>query len=51
MTSLNKKAKIKRTFLDRGGEKDDIKLKRYAMYHKRDRVKGKKEIRSNYELN
>lgn len=49
MTSVNKKNKCRRTLLDRGGEKGHIfKAKRYAMYHKKDRVfykiKLKKEI-------
>lgn len=38
MTSLNKKKKCKRTLLDRGGEKGHFfKLKRDAIYHKKDR--------------
>lgn len=38
MTSLNKKRKCRRTLLDRGGEKGHFyKLKRHALYHKKDR--------------
>lgn len=46
MTSLAKKKKCKRTLLDRGGEKGRIfKLKRDAIYHKKDRVSNKKACR------
>ena len=42
MTSIAKKNKCKRTLLDRGGEKGKlIKMKRDAMYHKKDRIKNK----------
>lgn len=45
MTALNKKRKCHNTLLDRGGEKGHIfKLKREAMYHKKNRVANKKEI-------
>ena len=44
MTSINKKNKCKKTLYDRGGEKGKIhKLKRFAMFHKKDRVANKKE--------
>ena len=43
MTSLNKKKKCSHTALDRGGQKGSLfRLKRHAMYHKKDRVAGKK---------
>lgn len=43
MTSISKKKKCTRTLLDRGGEKGSIfKLKREAMYHKKDRVNNKR---------
>ena len=43
MTSVAKKKKCKRTLLDRGGEKGPIfRLKRDAMYHKKERVYNKK---------
>ena len=42
MTSIAKKKKCRRTGLDRGGEKGKIfRLKRDAMYHKKDRVANK----------
>ena len=45
MTALNKKKKCSRTYLDRGGEKGPLfRLKRDAMYHKKDRVAGQKMI-------
>ena len=46
MTSIAKKKKCTRTLLDRGGEKGHIfKLKREAMYHKKDRMSNKKACR------
>ena len=43
MTSINKKKKCRHTLLDRGGEKGHLfKLKREAMYHKKDRQANKK---------
>lgn len=43
MTSISKKKKCTRTLLDRGGEKGSIfKLKREAMYHKKDRINNKR---------
>ena len=46
MTSISKKKKCTRTLLDRGGEKGSIfKLKREAMYHKKDRVNNKRTCR------
>ena len=46
MTSFNKKQKCKRTLLDRGGEKGSFfKMKRDAMYHKKDRKNGKDTVR------
>ena len=43
MTSIAKKKKCTRTLLDRGGVKGPIfKLKRNAMYHKKDRMGNKK---------
>ena len=44
MTSLNKKKrKCKNSFWDRGCEKGSwYKMKRIAMYHKKDRVRNKK---------
>ena len=45
MTSVSKKNKCKRTFYDRGGEKGHIsKIKRIAMYHKKDRRFSHKQI-------
>lgn len=42
MTSYNKKRKCHNTLLDRGGEKGKcFKLKRHAMYHKKNRVANK----------
>ena len=42
MTSYNKKRKCHNTLLDRGGEKGKcFKLKRHAMYHKKNRVEDK----------
>ena len=42
MTSISKKKKCKRTYLDRGGEKGPLfRMKRDAMYHKKDRVANK----------
>ena len=50
MTALNKKKKCSRTYLDRGGEKGPLfRMKRDAMYHKKDRVAGKKAIQESYE--
>ena len=43
MTSLNKKRKNKNTYLYRGGEKNYCKMKRQAIFHKRDRVRNNKE--------
>jgi len=46
MTSIAKKKKCKRIYLDRGGEKGHLfKMKRDAMYHKKDRVFNKKQCR------
>ena len=46
MTSVNKKNKCRRTLLDRGGEKGHIfKAKRYAIYHKKDRVFYKTKLK------
>ncbi len=46
MESQNKKNKCKRTLLDRGGEKGPIfKAKPFAMYHKKERIAEKVEIR------
>ena len=43
MTSIAKKKKCRRTGLDRGGEKGKIfRLKRDAMYHKKERILNKK---------
>lgn len=42
MTALNKKRKCRNTGLYMGGEKRYSKLKRDAMFHKRDRVNNKK---------
>jgi hypothetical protein len=43
MASENKKRKCRNTSLDRGGEKGKLfKLKREAMYHKKDRKHNKK---------
>ena len=43
MTSIAKKKKCRRTGLDRGGEKGKIfRLKRDAMYHKKERIANKK---------
>lgn len=43
MTSVNKKRKCRNTRLDRGGEKGKLfRLKRDAMYHKKDRKYNKK---------
>lgn len=48
MTSLNKKRKCKNTYLYRGGEKLYCKMKRYAIFHKRDRVRNKKACQEIY---
>lgn len=46
MASESKKRKCKNTRYDRGGEKGKIhRLKRYAMYHKKDRVESNKAIK------
>ena len=46
MTSSAKKKKCHNTYLDRGGEKGHLfRLKRDAMYHKKDRVAGKRMIK------
>ena len=46
MASQNKKNKCKRTYLDRGGEKGPVfRMKRFAMYHKKERIAGKNDIR------
>ena len=43
MASENKKRKCQNTLLDRGGEKGKLfRLKREAMYHKKDRNYNKK---------
>lgn len=43
MASENKKRKCRNTSLDRGGEKGKLfRLKREAMYHKKDRKHNKK---------
>ena len=43
MASQSKKNKCKHTGLDRGGEKGHLfRLKRDAMYHKKDRVANKR---------
>lgn len=43
MTSVAKKRKCRNTLLDRGGEKGKcFRLKRCAMYHKKDRVAMRK---------
>ena len=45
MASLNKKRKCHNTLYDRGGEKGKFhKLKGYAMFHKKDRVRLSKEM-------
>ena len=50
MTSIAKKKKCTRTLLDRGGEKGPVfKLKRDAMYHKKDRIRNKKDIISAFK--
>lgn len=42
MTSYNKKRKCHNTLLDRGGEKGKcFKLKRHAMYHKKNSIANK----------
>lgn len=49
MASENKKRKCHNTLLDRGGEKGKLfKLKRDAMYHKKDRVANKKACKEDY---
>lgn len=46
MTAQNKKRKCKNTMLKNGGEKGKIfKLKGYCMYHKKERIAGKKECK------
>jgi hypothetical protein len=46
MASQNKKNKCKRTLLDRGGEKGPVfRMKRDMVYHKKERIAGKVEIR------
>lgn len=49
MTSENKKRKAKNSYINNGGEKDDIKLKRLSYYNKRKRNKIKAEIKQNTE--
>lgn len=50
MTSIAKKKKCTRTLLDRGGEKGHLfKLKRNAMYHKKDRMCNKKACKEEME--
>lgn len=50
MASENKKRKCKNTLLDRGGEKGKLfRLKREAMYHKKDRVALRKTCNSDTE--
>jgi hypothetical protein len=47
MTARNKKRKCKNTMLKNGGEKGKIfKLKGYCMYHKKERIAGKKECKN-----
>ena len=42
MTSESKKRKCRNTYLDRGGEKGPLfRMKRDAMYHKKDRIQNK----------
>ena len=44
MTSIAKKRKCRNTHYDRGGEKGKLHfLKRFAMYHKKNRVEMRKE--------
>ena len=46
MASESKKRKCHNTSYDRGGEKGKIRrLKGYAMFHKKERVKNKKEAK------
>lgn len=46
MASESKKRKCHNTLYDRGGEKGKIhRLKRYAMYHKKNRVANNKAIK------
>ena len=46
MASESKKRKCHNTLYDRGGEKGKIhRLKRYAMYHKKERVANNKAIK------
>ena len=50
MTSISKKNKCKRTLYDRGGEKGHInKIKRVAMYHKKDRRTANRQIKEQTE--
>lgn len=44
MTSQNKKKKARNSFINNGGEKDAIKLKRIKYYNKKQRNKIKLEI-------
>ena len=46
MASQSKKNKCKHTGLDRGGEKGPLfRLKRDAMYHKKDRIANKRSCK------
>ena len=50
MASENKKRKCRNTLLDRGGEKGKLfRLKRDAMYHKKDRNYNKKMCKEQIE--
>lgn len=46
MTSQNKKKKARNSFINNGGEKDTIKLKRIKYYNKKQRNQIKSEVRS-----
>lgn len=50
MASQSKKRKCKNTKYDRGGEKGKLRyLKRYAMYHKKERVAYNQEAKIDQE--
>lgn len=50
MTSISKKRKIKHNFIEKGGEKRALnRCKRFAMYHKQNRVANKKICKTESE--
>lgn len=49
MTSQNKKKKARNSYINNGGEKDTIKLKRVKYYNKRQRKEIREAIMSDTE--